>query len=162
MQLGSRYNQHSFAQIPTVHMQRSNLDRSSAAKTTFKFDELVPCFVDEILPGDSINLNVKTFARLEAQVVPLMDNMYIDYHFFFVPNRLVWNNWERLMGAQDDPGDSTDFLVPQVTANALDNNVMQLGDQMGIPIQQNVTVNALPFRANNLIVTGKQIGRAHV
>ena len=84
MSLGNRYSQHSFAQVPQANIQRSQFDRSFAAKDTFDFDYLVPCFIDEVLPGDPINLNVKSFARLATQVVPLLDNMYLEYFFFFV------------------------------------------------------------------------------
>ena len=89
MNLGNRHSQHSFAQIPNVHTTRSKFDRSFAAKDTFDFDYLIPIMVDEVLPGDTVNLNVKTFARLATQVVPVMDNMKLDFFFFFVPNRLL-------------------------------------------------------------------------
>ena len=85
MNLGSRYNQKSFAQVPSVNMQRSQFDRSFSTKDTFNFDQLIPIFVDEILPGDTVNINVQSFARLAPQVVPFMDNAYIDYFIFFVP-----------------------------------------------------------------------------
>ena len=153
MNLGNRNSQHSFAQIPQVNMARSRFDRSHAVKDTIDFDELIPIMVDEIIPGDTINLNVKAFARLATQVVPLMDNMYLDFFFFFVPNRLVWNNWEKFCGAQTDPGDSTDFLVPTITINTgagfLNGSIY---DHMGIPTQvDDITINALPLRAYNLI-----------
>lgn len=153
MKLGNRHAQHSFAQIPSVHMARSKFDRSFAVKDTFDFDYLVPIFVDEILPGDTVNLNVKSFARLATQVVPLMDNMYIDYFFFFVPNRLVWDNWERFNGAQDNPSSSTDYLIPTVVAPA-DTGwaVGTIYDKFGIPTGvPDIQINALPFRAYNLI-----------
>ena len=89
MNLGNRYSQHSFAQTPQANIARSQFNRSFAAKDTFDFDYLVPCFIDEVLPGDTINLNVKSFARLATQVVPLLDNMYLEYFFFFVPNRAL-------------------------------------------------------------------------
>ena len=151
MKLGNRHSQHSFAQIPQVHMARSKFDRSFATKDTFNFDILTPCFVDEILPGDTVNLNTKSFARLATQVVPMMDNMYIDFFFFFVPNRLVWDNWEKFNGAQDKPSDSTDFLVPKI--NALTGfTVGSIFDHMGLPTGvPNLEVNALPFRAYQLI-----------
>ena len=76
MNLGNRYSQHSFAQVPQANIARSQFDRSFAAKDTFDFDYLVPCFIDEVLPGDTINLNVKSFARLATQVVPLLDNVF--------------------------------------------------------------------------------------
>lgn len=156
MNLGSRYNQHSFATVPTVNMARSKFDRSFAIKDTFDFDQLVPILVDEILPGDTVNLNVKHFARLATQVVPLMDNMYIDYYFFFVPNRLVWDNWERFMGSQDDPGDSTDYIIPKLANTALPGHAVgSIFDKMGLPTGIATTafnsINALPFRGYNLI-----------
>ena len=153
MNLGSRYNQHSFATVPNVNMARSQFDRSFAIKDTFDFDKLIPIFVDEILPGDSVNLTLKSFARLAPQVRPIMDNMYIDYFFFFVPNRLVWQNWEKFNGAQTDPGDITDFEVPKITAPSSGGFANDsIYDHMGIPVGvKNLKVNALPFRAYNLI-----------
>lgn len=153
MGFGDRHSQHSFAQIPAVNQARSVFDRSYAVKDTFNFDYLTPCFVEEILPGDTINLSVKTFMRLAPQAVPLLDNMYIDWYFFFVPNRLVWNNWEKFNGAQDNPGDSTDFLLPQVEIGALFDLEGTIYDHFGLPIDVGVdfAVNALPFRAYNLI-----------
>lgn len=153
MNLGNRHSQRSFAQIPSVNMSRSKFDRSFSIKTTFDFDYLTPIFVDEILPGDTINLNVKSFARLATQAVPIMDNMYLDYFFFFVPNRLVWQNWERFNGAQDEPTSSTDYLVPQIELSGPETfEVGSIGDQFGLPTGITaLSVNALPFRAYQLI-----------
>ena len=153
--LGNRKSQMSFAQTPAVHTARSMFDRSFAIKDTFDFDYLVPIFVDEILPGDTANVTVNTFARLATQKVPIMDNMYVDYFFFFVPSRLVWTNWEKFNGAQDNPDDSTDFTIP-----VLDDSTAVTGwtvgsifDKMGLPtgVPGISNVNALPFRAYNLI-----------
>lgn len=153
MNLGNRNAQHSFAQIPSVNMARSSFNRSFAVKDTMDFDYLVPIMVDEVLPGDTINLNVKSFCRLANQVVPLMDNMYLDYFFFFVPNRLVWDNWEKFNGAQDEPDDSTDFLIPTITVNTGTGlAVGTIYDKFGLPTGvDDITFNALPFRAYNLI-----------
>lgn len=153
--LGNRNSQHSFAQIPDVRMARSKFDRSFAVKDTFDFDYLIPIFVDEILPGDTVNLSVKSFCRLATQVVPVLDNMYLDYFFFFVPNRLVWNNWEKFNGAQDDPGDSIDFTIP-VLADGTEFEVGEIADKFGLPtdvaaITTQNNINVLPFRAYNLI-----------
>ena len=154
MGLGNRNSQHSFAQIPAVHQARSVFDRSYAVKDTFNFDYLNPVFVEEVLPGDTINLNVKSFFRLAPQVVPLMDNMYIDWFFFFVPNRLVWSNWERFNGAQDEPDDSTDFLTPQVNLNTVPGDNALFG-HMGVPSGATGSVVnsvlAFPARCYNLI-----------
>ena len=134
-------------------MARSKFDRSHTIKDTFDFDYLVPIFVDEIIPGDTANVSLNTFARLATQKVPIMDNMTIDYFFFFVPNRLVWDNWEKFNGAQDDPGDSTDFLVPTITTTAVTGEVVgSIYDKMGIPTGiAGLEINALPFRAYKLI-----------
>lgn len=151
--LGNRHSQHSFAQIPDVNMARSSFDRSFTVKDTFNFDQLVPCFVDEVIPGDTANLNVSTFGRLATQKVPIMDNLYIDFFFFFVPCRLVWDNWERFNGAQTDPGDSTDYTIPTITTTAVTGEpVGSIFDKFGIPTQvPGLEINALPFRAYNLI-----------
>lgn len=151
--LGNRNSQHSFAQIPSVNMARSKFDRSHTIKDTFDFDYLVPIFVDEIIPGDTANVSLNTFARLATQKVPIMDNMTIDYFFFFVPNRLVWDNWEKFNGAQDDPGDSTDFLIPTITTTAVTGEAVgSIYDKMGIPTGiAGLEINALPFRAYKLI-----------
>nr|QJB18984.1 MAG: major capsid protein [Microvirus sp.] len=152
--LGNRYSQHSFAQVPDVRMARSQFDRSFTIKDTFDFDYLVPIFVDEILPGDTCNLTVNTFARLATQKVPIMDNMMIDYFFFFVPNRLVWENWEKFNGAQTDPGDSTDYVLPQMTMTADGPEVGSIYDKFGLPtdIASAYTLkNTLPLRAYSLI-----------
>lgn len=154
MSLGNRQSQHTFAQIPSVNTARSSFDRSFAVKDTFDFDYLVPIFVDEILPGDTVNLKTSTFGRLATQLVPIMDNMYIDYFFFFVPNRLVWENWERFNGAQEDPGDSTDFILPSMPFTASQPVVGDIYDHMGIPTAPGnawTLNNTLPLRGYNLI-----------
>ena len=151
--LGNRYSQHSFAQIPDVTMSRSQFDRSFTVKDTFNFDYLIPIFVDEVIPGDTMNVNVHTFGRLATPKVPIMDNMYIDYFFFFVPNRLVWDNWEKFNGAQDNPGDSVDYVIPTLTTTAgTGEPVGSITDKFGIPTGvPGLEVNALPYRAYNLI-----------
>lgn len=151
--LGDRNDQRSFAKTPTANIPRSKFNRSFAVKDTFDFDEITPMFVDEILPGDTCNVNLNTFARLATQVKPVMDNMYIDYFFFFVPSRLVWDNWEKLNGAQTDPGDSIDYIVPTLTINT--GSGFQVGsiyDHFGIPTDvDDIEINVLPLRAYNLI-----------
>lgn len=140
-------------QVPSAEIQRSKFDRSHGYKTTFDEGLLVPVFVDEVLPGDTLNLRMSVFARLATPQTPFMDNMFLDSHFFFVPNRLTWNNWQKFMGEQEDPGDSTDYLIPQIVApspGGYPENT--LPDYFGIPIGVgDIAVNALPFRAYNLI-----------
>ena len=151
--LGNRNSQHSFAKVPSVNMARSKFNRSFAVKDTFDFDYLIPIFCDEILPGDTSNLNVNAFARLATQTVPVMDNMYIDYFFFFVPTRLLWSNWEKFNGAQDNPADSTDFTIPISTVNTSTGYAIDsIADHFGLPTEiDDYSHTCLPFRAYNLI-----------
>jgi hypothetical protein len=155
MALGNRNSQHSFAKQPDVRIQRSKFDRSFAMKDTFDFDYLVPIFVDEILPGDTCNVSLSTFARLATQKVPIMDNLQIDYFFFFVPNRLLWNNWEKFNGAQTNPGDSTSYILPSLDAfPAGGPEVNTIYDKYGLPtdVTNSWTLgNTLPLRAYNKI-----------
>lgn len=146
--LGNRYNQASFAQSPDVNISRSKFDRSFGIKDTFDFDYLVPILVDEVLPGDTINLTANVFARLATQKVPIMDNMHVDYYFFYCPTRLLWSNWEKFNGAQDDPGDSTDYLIPTLPTTATTGEVVgSLSDKFGIPTDvPDLDVCALPYR----------------
>jgi hypothetical protein len=144
--------QHQFSLVPSVEIPRSVFNRSHSYKTTLNAGLLVPFLVDEVLPGDSISLNATLFGRLATPIVPIMDNVFMETFYFFVPNRLVWDNWRKLCGEQDKPGDSTDYLVPQLTAPAGGWTVGSLADYFGIPIGvPNLKVNALPFRAYNLI-----------
>ena len=143
--------EHSFSQVPKAEIQRSTFDRSHGLKTTFDVDRLIPILVDEVLPGDTFNVKCNFFARLATPIHPIMDNIYFETFFFFVPYRLVWDNWEKFCGAQDDPGDSIDFTVPVITAYIP--TLGSVGDYIGLPARgKTVTgASALPFRAFNLI-----------
>ena len=146
---------HQFSQTPKVETQRSSFDRTHQHKTTFDAGKLIPFYVDEVLPGDSFNVNTTLFGRLATPLHPIMDNMFLDTHYFYVPNRLLWDNFKKFMGEQDNPTDSTDYLVPQL----LDNNNTGFAeggieDYMGLPIASQATglsVSALWHRAYNLI-----------
>lgn len=151
---------HSFHNVPAVHMPRSTFDRSHNVKTTINEQDLVPIFVDEVLPGDTHSLNLNAFGRLATPIFPIMDNMYLDFFFFFVPCRLVWTHWVNFNGEQPTgPLDSTSYLVPTVTIPFTNTHasVGKLADYFGIPcvstqiVGGNLVVNALPFRAYNLI-----------
>ena len=141
---------HSFSKVPQADIQRSTFNRVHGLKTTFDAGYLVPIYVDEALPGDTFNMKAHGFGRLATPIYPLMDNMYVETFFFFVPNRLIWDNWERFNGAQDDPGDSTSYLVPQITNSTVAEN--SLYDYMGLPTQvAGLDFNNLHGRAYNLI-----------
>lgn len=147
----NRSTQHLFSQIPSTQIPRSVFDRSHGYKTTFDSGFLVPFYVDEVLPGDSFKLTATLFARLATPIVPFMDNLYLETFFFFVPNRLVWDNWQKFNGEQKSPKDPTDFLVPTVSGTSVQNQT--LWDYFGLPtnVSNALKVNALPFRAYNLI-----------
>ena len=141
---------HEFSKVPNADIQRSTFNRVHGLKTTFDSGQLIPIYVDEVLPGDTFQMNATGFGRLATPIYPLMDNMYVETFFFFVPNRIIWDNWEKFNGAQDDPGDSTDFLVPQITSATVAEG--SLYDYMGLPTQiAGLDFNNLHGRAYNLI-----------
>ncbi|AXH76200.1 MAG: major capsid protein [Microviridae sp.] len=148
---------HHFAMTPRADIPRSSFKIQHTHKTTFLQGVLVPIYVDEILPGDTFNLRATIFTRLSTPLFPIMDNMYLDTFFFFVPLRLLWDNFQKFMGEQTDPGDSIDYLIPQATCEVGGYKIGSLGDYMGLPtfgqIGASATVqhSVLPFRAYNLI-----------
>ena len=142
--------EHAFSEVPRVAIPRSQFDRSHGVKTTFDADYLIPVLVDDIIPGDSFNVNMNFFARLATPIHPIMDNMWLESFAFFVPYRLVWDNWEKFCGAQDDPSDSIDFTIP--VCSAFDNSSGDVAAYMGLPLNSSLAgVSALPFRAYRLI-----------
>lgn len=143
---------HRFSEVPSANVRRSSFERNHGYKTTFDSGYLVPVFVDEVLPGDTFNLRMQAFGRLTTPKVPFMDNLFLDSFFFFVPYRLVWSNWEKFCGEQVNPGDSTDFVMPQVTPPTAGYPEGSLADYFGIPtLVPSISVQALPFRAYRLI-----------
>nr|QJB19987.1 MAG: major capsid protein [Microvirus sp.] len=148
---------HSFAMVPKAEIPRSSFDTQYAHKTTFDGGYLVPIYCDEVLPGDMHNVKATMFARLATPLFPVMDNLHLDTFFFFVPNRLVWNNWVKFMGEQMNPGDSISYVVPQITSTAGGYAVGSIFDHFGLPTAGQITGsntvshNALPLRAYNLI-----------
>lgn len=144
-------NSHLFSKIPATPIQRSVFDRSHEYKSTFDASYLVPFYCDEILPGDSFKIDVTTFARLNTPIVPIMDNLYMDTFFFFVPTRLLWKHFQNFMGEQKNPGDSIDYVVPTFKDGTTFSE-LSLGDYFGLPTKVALNdVNCLPFRAYNLI-----------
>jgi hypothetical protein len=143
--------------VPKAEIPRSKFQVQSAHKTTFDSGLLIPVYVDEVLPGDTFNLRMTDFARLATPLYPIMDNMYMDSFFFFVPNRLLWTHWVNFMGEQDNPTDSTSFVVPHITSDTGGYLVNSIYDYMGLPTVGQVKAgqsfqhNALHLRAYNLI-----------
>lgn len=153
-----RVKGHRFSDAPAMYMRRTKFDRSHVYKTTFDSGKLIPVFVDEVLPGDTCRLNVRYFSRLATPVKPIMDNIYLDWFFFFVPNRLVWNHWQNFCFEQEDPDDSTDYVCPTTSLVGKPDDTLHgigtLWDYFGLPTGLPNTIsgiNALPFRGVYLI-----------
>jgi len=148
---------HHFSMVPRAEIPRSAFNIQKAHKTTFDAGFLVPIYVDEVLPGDTFNLRMTAFCRLATPLFPVMDNLHLDSFFFFVPNRLVWNNWQRFMGEKDTPTSSTTFSIPQRVSPAGGYSVGSIYDHFGLPTvgqldpAGTVSHSALFLRAYNLI-----------
>lgn len=150
---GASMQQHLFSQVPSVEIPRSSFDRSHGFKTTLYAGWLVPFFVDEALPGDTFNMNVSAFGRIATLLHPFMDNVYMDFFFFFCPNRLLWNNFKKMMGEQDNPGDSVSYTVPVTHSPGAGYANNSLQDYMGLPtkVLASYDHSALPFRMYNRV-----------
>lgn len=151
-----RVRGHRFSDAPAMYMKRTKFDRSHVYKTTFNSGKLIPVFVDEVLPGDTIRLSVNYFARLATPIKPIMDNIYLDWFFFYVPNRLVWEHWQNFCFEQEDPDDKTDYVIPtvSVTGNSDNTYLGSLWDYFGLPVNTSGNlsgISALPFRGVYLI-----------
>lgn len=143
---------HRFSEVPKVAIPRSSFDRSHGVKTTFDSGKLIPILIDEALPGDTFKVKLTAFARMATPVYPIMDNLYMDTHFFAVPMRLVWENFTKFMGEQIDPGDSIDYTIPvsNTGSAAVEGSI---SDYFGIPTATanvHTHTSVLPYRAYNL------------
>ena len=144
--------QHNFSQVPQATIPRSSFNRSHGVKTTFDSGYLVPFFFDEALPGDTFNLRTNGFARMSTPIYPVMDNMYLTTFYFDVPLRLIHANFPKMMGEQDDPGDSTDYTVPTIAAPSGGFTEGSLYDYLSVPTKiDNISISAYWCRAYNLI-----------
>lgn len=148
---------HDFAMVPRQDIPRASFRRQHIHKTTFDAGDLVPVYVDEVLPGDHRNTTMTAFCRLATPTNPVMDNLHLDTFWFFVPCRLLWDNWQKFQGEQINPGDSIDYTIPQTVSPAGGYAALSLQDYMGLPTAGQITGantvshNALPLRAYNLI-----------
>lgn len=150
----NRNTQSRFSVAPQVDVKRSIFDRSFQHKTTGNVGDLIPFFVDEVLPGDTFVVDTAFVARMTTPIKPVMDNAYIDIFYFVVPNRLLWDHWKEFCGENNSSpwADETEYTIPQLTAPAGGWSKGTIADYMGIPINvANISVNALPFRAYALI-----------
>ncbi|AXL15224.1 major capsid protein [Microviridae sp.] len=142
-----------FTHVSKPNIQRSTFDRSHGHKTTFDAGKLIPIYVDEALPGDTFTMGANLFGRLATPLKPIMDNIMLDVHFWSVPIRLVWDNFKKFNGEQDNPDDTTDFLMPTITSNAVSGfPESSVYDHCGIPTKvPNMPIRADFLRAQNLI-----------
>ena len=140
-----------FSQVPSVNIPRSSFNRSHGHKTTFNAGLLVPIFIDEALPGDTFSVGMHALARMATPIFPIMDNMHLDFFFFAVPNRLVWDDWQHFCGEKDTGYNGPDdFTIPVLAPSTWLSNT--LGDYMGLPTGVQVSgASALFMRAYNLI-----------
>ena len=139
-----------FAQVPRAEIRRARFKRDFANITTMNEGDLVPLYVDEVLPGDTISCQLNGLVRMATPLYPVMDNCYLDTYAFFVPCRLLWEHWENLMGQNDSSywAETTEYSVPQTTAPGTGWKVGTIADYMGVPTGvRNISVNSLPFRA---------------
>ncbi len=152
----SRNENTRFALNPTnLDIARSTFRRDHSVKLSFNVGDVIPFYVDEVLPGDTFQLKTSMVARLQTLLTPMMDNLYLDTYFYFVPNRIVWQHWRELMGENTQSAwiPSVEYSVPQVTAPSGGWSIGSIADYMGIPTGvANLSVNALPFRAYALIM----------
>ncbi|WNK14969.1 MAG: major capsid protein [Microvirus sp.] len=149
----SNPSSHTFAKAPSLAIPRNAYDRSYVKKTTFNAGKLIPFHVDEVYPGDVVNLGVDGLIRTSTFLFPIMDYLYISYRFFFVPNRILQTNWVKMCGEQEDPTDPVNFTAPKISG--LTAQTGDIADMMGIPTltpNELNRVNAYPFRAYNLII----------
>lgn len=152
----NRNTESHFSLLPRVDISRSRFDRSSSVKTTFNTGDIVPFFLEEVLPGDTFNVRTSKVVRMQTLLTPLMDNLYLDTYYFFVPNRLVWQHWKEFCGENTESAwiPETEYAMPQITSPASTGwEVGTIADYFGIPTGvANLSVSALPFRAYALIM----------
>lgn len=147
---------HDFSKAPMANINRSSFDRSRAYKTAFSVGQLIPIYVDEVLPGDTVSLAPKAVCRMATPIYPLMDNLFVETFWFFVPMRQIWDNARKFFGEQANPADSIDYTIPRIADNAAVFTENTLADYFGLPtqvanIRTEQPINALPFRAYNHI-----------
>lgn len=150
----NRNSEYNFAQNPQVGVSRSRFQRNSDNKTTFNTGDLIPIYLDEVLPGDTHQIDVACVMRMATPIFPVMDNAYCDFYFFFVPDRLLWVHWKEFMGENKETAwtPKTEYSVPQVTAPKGGWEEGTLADYLGLPTKvEGISVSALPGRAYGLI-----------
>lgn len=145
----NRNSEQHYAQVPRAEIRRSRFKRDFNLLTTINEGDLVPIYVDEVLPGDTAKISMNALMRMSTPLYPVMDNCNCDFYFFFVPSRLIWDHFENLMGQNDSSywAETVEYTTPQVTSKT-GWEEGTIADYMGIPTNiKNISVNAMPFRA---------------
>lgn len=146
----NRNSEQHYAQVPHAEIRRAKFQRDFNLLTTMNEGDLVPIYLDEVLPADTFKINLNALVRMATPLYPVMDNAYMDFYFFFVPARLLWKHFQNLMGQNDSTfwAETTEYTTPVTTAPEGGWNVGTLADYFGIPTGvSGLKVNSLPFRA---------------
>lgn len=146
----NRNSEQHYAQVPHAEIRRAKFQRDFNLLTTMNEGDLVPIYLDEVLPADTFKINLNALVRMATPLYPVMDNAYMDFYFFFVPARLLWKHFQNLMGQNDSTfwAETTEYTTPVTTAPTGGWNVGTLADYFGIPTGvSGLKVNSLPFRA---------------
>ena len=154
----NRNNESHFNQIPEVNVSRSRFKRNQNVKFTCNAGKLIPFYVDEVLPGDTFSVDTSAICRMTTPIFPVMDNCYMDYYYFFVPNRIVWEHWKQFCGENDANAwvNETEYTIPKINVSSVSGNLNpkeeSILDYMGVPtklkasMMRQFSINALPIR----------------
>ncbi len=145
----NRNSEQHYAQVPHAEIRRAKFQRDFNLLTTMNEGDLVPIYLDEVLPADTFKINLNALVRMATPLYPVMDNAYMDFYFFFIPARLLWKHFQNLMGQNDSTfwAEQTEYTTPVTTAPTGGWNVGTLADYFGIPTGvEGLKVNSLPFR----------------
>lgn len=148
-----------FSELPRAEIQRSTFDRSSSYKTSFNVGDLIPFYIDEVLPGDTFDITTAKIVRSQTMLTPVMDNIFLDTYYFFVPNRLVWKHWKEFCGENTAGAwaPTVEYTIPSIAPPEGGFATGTLADYFGLPVgvewsaDDELAPSALPFRAYALI-----------
>ena len=151
----NRNNERHFNQIPQMKASRTRFNRDQTILTTFDAGKLIPFYVDEVLPGDTFNVDTAAIIRMTTPKYPVMDDSFIDFYYFFCPNRILWDNFKHFMGEVEEKPwmPAKTYAVPQIKINGTDvkpaPDERSILDYMGVPtkVKKPFSINALPIRA---------------
>ena len=155
----NRNNERHFNHIPEMKASRTRFNRDQTILTTFDSGKLIPFYVDEVLPGDTFKVNTAAIIRMTTPKYPVMDDAFIDFYYFYCPNRILWDNFKHFMGEVEATPwtPKREYAIPKIVIKGTDKKPMpdekSVLDYMGVPtkIEKTFTINALPVRAYVMI-----------